>query len=71
MSSILSMAPNAVLNTPVPMATASKNPNVAKLNPAENFMLAGISAGISKTVAAPIERIKLLLQNQNVCNIIL
>jgi solute carrier family 25 (adenine nucleotide translocator) protein 4/5/6/31 len=58
------MAPNAVLNTPVPMATASKNPNVAKLNPAENFMLAGISAGISKTVAAPIERIKLLLQNQ-------
>merc|ERR1719223_2228357 len=27
-------------------------------------MLAGISAGISKTVAAPIERIKLLLQNQ-------
>ena len=49
---------------PLPMATAKKNANVKKLNPAENFMLAGISAGVSKTIAAPIERIKLLLQNQ-------
>jgi len=31
----------------------------------ENFMLAGVAAGISKTVAAPIERIKLLVQNQD------
>jgi solute carrier family 25 (adenine nucleotide translocator) protein 4/5/6/31 len=32
---------------------------------AENFMLSGIAAGISKTVAAPIERVKLLVQNQD------
>jgi solute carrier family 25 (adenine nucleotide translocator) protein 4/5/6/31 len=33
-------------------------------NMLEDFMLGGVSAGVSKTVAAPIERIKLLLQNQ-------
>jgi len=31
----------------------------------ENFMLAGVAAGVSKTAAAPIERIKLLVQNQD------
>jgi len=31
----------------------------------ENFMLAGVAAGVSKTVAAPIERVKLLVQNQD------
>merc|ERR1712168_290677 len=31
----------------------------------ENFMLAGVAAGVSKTVAAPIERVKLLGQNQD------
>lgn len=35
-----------------------------KTNMAEDFMLGGISAAVSKTVAAPIERVKLLLQNQ-------
>jgi solute carrier family 25 (adenine nucleotide translocator) protein 4/5/6/31 len=30
----------------------------------EDFLLGGVAAGISKTIAAPIERIKLLLQNQ-------
>jgi solute carrier family 25 (adenine nucleotide translocator) protein 4/5/6/31 len=35
-----------------------------KTNPIEDFMLGGISAAISKTAAAPIERVKLLLQNQ-------
>merc|ERR1712110_566981 len=35
-----------------------------KLGFFENFMLAGVAAGVSKTVAAPIERIKLLVQNQ-------
>jgi len=35
-----------------------------KISFAENFMLAGVAAGISKTVAAPIERVKLLVQNQ-------
>jgi len=36
-----------------------------KLGFAENFMLSGIAAGISKTAAAPIERVKLLVQNQD------
>ena len=33
-------------------------------NIVEDFLLGGIAAGVSKTIAAPIERIKLLLQNQ-------
>ena len=32
---------------------------------AENFALSGAAAVISKTAAAPIERVKLLVQNQN------
>jgi len=36
-----------------------------KLGFVENFMLSGIAAGISKTAAAPIERVKLLVQNQD------
>merc|ERR1712001_176653 len=36
-----------------------------KLNFVENFMLAGVAAGVSKTCAAPIERVKLLVQNQD------
>merc|ERR1712108_87219 len=42
-------------------------PNVAdkKLGFAENFLLSGVAAGVSKTAAAPIERVKLLVQNQN------
>merc|ERR1712042_252055 len=32
---------------------------------AENFMLSGVAAVVSKTAAAPIERIKLLVQNQD------
>ena len=35
-----------------------------KTNMVEDFMLGGIAAAVSKTVAAPIERVKLLLQNQ-------
>jgi len=35
-----------------------------KLHFIEDFMLAGVAAGVSKTVAAPIERVKLLVQNQ-------
>lgn len=35
-----------------------------KTNAVEDFLLGGISAGVSKTIAAPIERVKLLLQNQ-------
>ena len=36
-----------------------------KLSFAENFALSGTAALISKTAAAPIERVKLLLQNQD------
>jgi solute carrier family 25 (adenine nucleotide translocator) protein 4/5/6/31 len=36
-----------------------------KLNFFENFMLSGVAAGVSKTAAAPIERVKLLVQNQD------
>merc|ERR1711868_329838 len=36
-----------------------------KLNFFKDFMLSGIAAGISKTAAAPIERVKLLVQNQD------
>lgn len=36
----------------------------AKLGFYEDFLLGGISAGVSKTAAAPIERVKLLVQNQ-------
>ncbi|XP_052234081.1 uncharacterized protein LOC127846659 isoform X2 [Dreissena polymorpha] len=35
-----------------------------QINFYENFLLSGIAAGISKTAAAPIERVKLLVQNQ-------
>lgn len=38
---------------------------VIKLSFAENFALSGAAAVISKTVAAPIERVKLLVQNQD------
>jgi solute carrier family 25 (adenine nucleotide translocator) protein 4/5/6/31 len=36
-----------------------------KLGFVENFMLSGVAAGVSKTAAAPIERVKLLVQNQD------
>merc|ERR1711970_838497 len=36
-----------------------------KLGFFENFMLSGVAAGVSKTAAAPIERVKLLVQNQS------
>lgn len=36
-----------------------------KIGFAENFLLSGAAAAISKTAAAPIERVKLLVQNQD------
>lgn len=36
-----------------------------KLGFMENFMLSGVAAAVSKTAAAPIERVKLLVQNQH------
>jgi len=46
------------------MAEAKKAPSGPKTNMVEDFLLGGAAAAISKTVAAPIERVKLLLQNQ-------
>merc|ERR1711981_1473333 len=53
----------------------SSRPDQLKLNPVimadkklgffESFMLSGVAAGVSKTAAAPIERVKLLVQNQD------
>jgi len=43
---------------------ANTNKSKAKLGFSENFLLSGIAAAVSKTSAAPIERVKLLLQNQ-------
>jgi solute carrier family 25 (adenine nucleotide translocator) protein 4/5/6/31 len=43
---------------------ATRGP-VKKLGFYEDFLLGGVAAGVSKTVAAPIERIKLLVQNQD------
>jgi solute carrier family 25 (adenine nucleotide translocator) protein 4/5/6/31 len=40
-------------------------PKKAKLSFIENFGLAGVAAVVSKTVAAPIERIKMVVQNQD------
>merc|ERR1711973_512010 len=38
---------------------------MGKLGFAENFLLSGVAAGVSKTAAAPIESAKLLVQNQD------
>ncbi|KAI3379493.1 hypothetical protein SNEBB_005448 [Seison nebaliae] len=46
------------------MGGDGKKKELAKLTFAENFLLSGAAAVISKTAAAPIERIKLLVQNQ-------
>merc|ERR1712220_46767 len=47
------------------MGQTFKMGDAKKLGFFENFMLAGVAAGVSKTVAAPIERVKLLVQNQD------
>jgi solute carrier family 25 (adenine nucleotide translocator) protein 4/5/6/31 len=44
--------------------SGGKGDKKAKLGFVENFMLSGAAAVISKTAAAPIERVKLLVQNQ-------
>ena len=48
---------------PGAVTPAAKKP-APKTNMVEDFMLGGLAAAVSKTVAAPIERVKLLLQNQ-------
>jgi hypothetical protein len=44
---------------------ASGSGGKQKLSFYEDFMLGGVAAGISKTVSAPIERVKLLVQSQD------
>jgi solute carrier family 25 (mitochondrial adenine nucleotide translocator), member 4/5/6/31 len=46
------------------MSQTSTKPQPKKLSFIENFLLSGAAAVISKTGAAPIERVKLLIQNQ-------
>jgi len=46
-------------------AKGEKKERVIKLNFAEDFVLSGIAAVTSKTISAPIERIKMVIQNQD------
>ncbi|KAL7708647.1 ADP ATP carrier protein 1 mitochondrial precursor [Lotmaria passim] len=55
-------------STPAPAAPAPKKKisrdDLPKLGFWEEFMISGVAAGAAKTAAAPIERVKLLVQNQ-------
>ena len=53
-----------VTATHVPAPVKKEKKSAPKTNAVEDFMLGGCAAAISKTVAAPIERVKLILQNQ-------
>jgi len=62
----MSLSPLAALKAQVVFASAEgAAPKKQKLGFFEDFMLGGVAAGISKTVSAPIERVKLLVQNQD------
>lgn len=61
---------SAPLGCGVPAAALAASPVVFASAPAEknfaaDFLLGGVSSSVSKTIAAPIERVKMLLQNQN------
>jgi len=60
MLSPLSLVKNQLVFAPAEGAKPKQ-----KLGFFEDFMLGGIAAGVSKTVSAPIERVKLLVQNQD------
>lgn len=51
-------------NSSVKQLFASSEGKPKKAGFFEDFMIGGVAAGVSKTVAAPIERVKLLIQNQ-------
>ncbi|KAH9254230.1 hypothetical protein BASA81_007831 [Batrachochytrium salamandrivorans] len=54
------------MSAPAPAApVAEKKLRVVKLNFAEDFILSGVAAVTSKTISAPIERIKMVVQNQD------
>ena len=46
------------------MSEAKAPKKTLKLGFGENFLLSGTAAAVSKTAAAPIERVKMLIQNQ-------
>jgi solute carrier family 25 (adenine nucleotide translocator) protein 4/5/6/31 len=48
-----------------PAPAKAAKPKKPKLGFYEEFLIGGVSAGLSKTAAAPIERVKLLVQNQD------
>ena len=48
--------------SPGPSSSGGSGPG--KTSYFEEFMIGGVAAGVSKTVSAPLERIKLLIQNQ-------
>ena len=54
---------------PADILTGSKMADVKKPKDAKafltDFLMGGVSAAVAKTAAAPIERIKLLVQNQD------
>ena len=52
--------------TQLPLPKKIKSPKDLPL--IENFILSGITATIAKTIAAPIERVKILLQTQFILN---
>jgi solute carrier family 25 (adenine nucleotide translocator) protein 4/5/6/31 len=57
---------NADLMKRVHLAAADKaEKKLVKLSFAEDFVLSGVAAVTSKTIAAPIERIKMVVQNQD------
>jgi len=63
MSAAAPAAPAAPAAAPV--KKEEKKAPKRKMNPAETWILGGLSAGVSKTAAAPIERVKLLIQTQS------
>jgi len=58
------MQPKTVIAASEAAAKPAAGKPKQKLNFIEDFLLGGVAAGISKTASAPIERIKLLVQNQ-------
>eukprot|EP00052_Salpingoeca_macrocollata_P000359 m.19900 g.19900 ORF g.19900 m.19900 type:complete len:329 (-) comp10451_c0_seq2:190-1176(-) len=61
----MSLFPQLQRHVVAASAEGGEKKKVQKLGFWEDFMLGGVAAGVSKTVAAPIERIKLLVQNQD------
>jgi len=45
--------------------TSASKPKPKQFSFVKDFMIGGVSAAISKTFIAPVERVKLILQNQD------